>query len=115
MAMAAHVSDTLTLLLPQFQGRTVTEAGVDGLLDTLLQGLVAWQLAHSEPWGEAEDARRLSVEVLARAVVGQAVATAVRPSQVGRWSPNPRRRGARQPIGIPRSWPRNPACTEKQG
>ena len=41
---------TLKLLLPQFQGLAVTEAGVDDLLDTLLQGLVAWQLAHSEPW-----------------------------------------------------------------
>jgi hypothetical protein len=71
-AMAAHVTDTLKLLLPQFQGRTVTESGVDDLLDTLIEALVAWPLAHSEPWGEAEDARRLSIEVLARAVVSQA-------------------------------------------
>ena len=70
--MAAHVRDTLRLLLPQFQGRTVTERGVDDLLDTLLQELVAWQLANAEPWGEAEEARRLSVEVLARAMMGKA-------------------------------------------
>lgn len=70
--MAAHVRDTLALLLPRFHGLTVAEAGVKDLLDTLLEGLVAWQLAHSEPWGEADDARRLGVEVLARVVVGQA-------------------------------------------
>ncbi|PYM65950.1 MAG: hypothetical protein DMD79_03895 [Candidatus Rokuibacteriota bacterium] len=71
-AMAARVTATLQILLPRFRGITVTEAGVEDLLDTVLEGLVAWQLAHSEPWGEAEDTRRLSIEVLARAVVGQA-------------------------------------------
>jgi hypothetical protein len=70
--MATHVTGALKLLLPRFHGLAVTEAGVDDLLDTLLHGLVAWQLAHSKPWGQEEDARRLSVEVLARVVVGQA-------------------------------------------
>jgi hypothetical protein len=45
---------------------------VADLLDRLVEGVVAWQLTHSEPWGEAEDARRLAIEVLARAVVGRA-------------------------------------------
>ena len=42
------------------------------MTSSILEGLVTWQLANSEPWGELEGARRLSVEVLARAVVGQA-------------------------------------------
>jgi hypothetical protein len=71
-AMAAHVTAALDLLLPWFQGLTVTETQVDDLIDKLVEGVVSWQLAHSESWEEAEDARRFAVEVLARAVVGRA-------------------------------------------
>jgi hypothetical protein len=72
VAMAAHVRAALDLLLPRFQELTVAERQVDDLLYTLVEGVVAWQLAHSEPWGEAEEARRPAIEVLARAVVGRA-------------------------------------------
>jgi hypothetical protein len=65
------VRAALDLLLARFQGLTVTERQVDDLLYTLVEGVVTWQLAHSESWGQAEDARRLAIEVLARAVVGR--------------------------------------------
>ena len=71
-AMAAQVDAALQILLPRFQGLTVTETQVDDLLDNLVAGIVTWQLAHSEPWGGAEEARRPAIEVLARAVVGRA-------------------------------------------
>jgi hypothetical protein len=70
-AMRQHVDGALRELLPALQGRTMTEADVDDMLLSLGAEVVAWQLAHSEPWGEAEPARRLSVEVLARAVIGE--------------------------------------------
>ena|SRR5215831_15690334 len=71
-AMAAHVEAVLQILLPRFQGLTVTAGQVDELLGHLVEGLVTWQLAHSEPWDEAEDARQAAIEVLAQAVVGRA-------------------------------------------
>src|SRR5262249_45078929 len=71
-AMAAQVEGALQILLPRFQGLTVTETQVSDLLENLVEGVVSWQLAHSEPWGEAEDARRPAVEVLARAVIDRA-------------------------------------------
>ena len=72
VAMAAHVRAALDLLLPRFQGLTVTERQVDDRLYTLVEGVVTWQLANSESWGQAEDARRPAIEVLARVVVGRA-------------------------------------------
>jgi hypothetical protein len=63
------VEAALHLLLPRFQGLTVTDGQVDDLIDTLVESVVTWQLAHSEPWGEAEEARRPAVEVIARAVM----------------------------------------------
>jgi len=71
-AMAAQVDAALQILLPRFQGLTVTEGQVEDLLKTLVESVVTWQLAHSEPWGGAEEARRPAIEVLARAVVGRA-------------------------------------------
>ena len=71
-AMAAQVEGALQILLPRFQGLTVTETQVGDLLENLVEGVVTWQLAHSEPWGEAEEARRPAIEVLARAVVAGA-------------------------------------------
>ena len=70
--MAAHVGDTLKILLARFQGLTITEPEVERLLATLVEGVVSWQLTNSETWGEAESARRPWLEVLARNVVGQA-------------------------------------------
>jgi hypothetical protein len=71
-ALAAQVEAALQILLPRFQGLTVTDTQVGDLLENLVEGVVTWQLAHSEPSGEAEDARRLAIEVLARAVVERA-------------------------------------------
>jgi hypothetical protein len=48
---------------------------VEDLLENLVESIVTWQLTHSEPWGEAEEARRLAIDVLARAVVGRASRT----------------------------------------
>lgn len=80
-AMAAHVTAALPLILPGLQPFTHTEADVERVLRTLIEELVAWQLANSEPWGADEDARRPCVEVLARAVVGQARAQVARALQ----------------------------------
>ena len=38
----------LQILLPRFQGLTVTEGQVEDLLKTLVESVVTWQLAHSE-------------------------------------------------------------------
>src|SRR5262245_13124290 len=81
-AMAAHVSDTLKILLRRFQGLTVTARDVDDLLYTLIEGVVTWQLTRSESWGHEDEARRLAIEVLARVVVGRA-ATEVRRMLLG--------------------------------
>jgi len=77
-ALAAQVDAALQILLPRFQGLTVTEAQVSDLVENLVEGIVTWQLAHSEPWGEAEEARRPAIEALARTVVGRAATDARR-------------------------------------